>query len=715
MTSSSSSLSSSPSSSSSLSHSVPPFLERYFKDCLSLPDLYSLASLLRIGEREAERVVLKHRESVSGCKLRELLCTKEARELRVEILEILSRYAVTRVGREKIRTLTPTSDREELQRRFYDVRAGMELLQLLGDENIRRVRARLSKVELERVVISRARAPIIAVRDRETEQLVRNYYGDFITVEFVDSADTARELLSRGDCILLVGEQGREQEHEYDEPGIIPRGVDELSEPCKIYPEFVVRRYIARQGVIEALIEILEQFEAIRNSKLFSDANITVTATTGTGTATGTATAAIADLKAAASLIREAKAELEGGTEVAGSFDELLVRYEEEINSEAMRIMRRGGGGDEFRAYLENVLSQMADELMLRGDDRATLWESALEGIEAGAGADAGAGMPFEFAREKIASLRTRYNRDRAERCYYRLVELASQLERYEELVGRATEKLFYLDFLLAVALFSRDFELNIPVLIDGDRRGLGVEMGKNIFLKEEELKGGARVIPVSYSIGEVELGIFGATHHPVAILTGANSGGKTCLLNTLASSVILTELGLPVPAERAEIPLLPLYLYRRKMIKKTGSFEYSLRALSRIFMREGGKVVLIDELEALTEPGAMGRIMASILNNLPEDTLAVVITHLIHEILPHISMEKIRVDGIEPEGLDDSGEIIVDRQPIFNHIGSSMPELVIKKLLGRVRRAELRAVYEEIIRVLEEERAKVSSEMIRK
>ena len=211
--------------------------------------------------------------------------------------------------------------------------------------------------------------------------------------------------------------------------------------------------------------------------------------------------------------------------------------------------------------------------------------------------------------------------------------------------------------------------------------------------------------MPVSYAIGKTNAGIFGAAPHPVAILTGANSGGKTCLLVMLASSIILSELGLPLPAERAEIPLIPLYLYRRKMIKKTGSFEYSMRALSRIFMREGAKVVLIDELEALTEPGAMGRIMASILNNLPKDTQAVVITHLIHEILPHIRMEKVRVDGIESEGLDTAGSIIVDRQPRFNHIGSSTPELVIKKLLGKVRKEKLKAVYEEIITVLEKER----------
>jgi len=62
-------------------------------------------------------------------------------------------------------------------------------------------------------------------------------------------------------------------------------------------------------------------------------------------------------------------------------------------------------------------------------------------------------------------------------------------------------------------------------------------------------------------------------------------------------------------------------------------------------------------------------------------------------------------VDGIESEGLDAAGNIIVDRQPMFNHIGSSTPELVIAKLLGRVRKEELKKVYEEILKVLAKER----------
>jgi len=469
--------------SSYYSYSSPPFLERYLNDSLGLPDFYSLASLLRIQKREAERLVIKHKERAAGCRIRDLFCTKETRELRREILEMLSLYAVTRIGKEMILTLIPTQNREELQRRFTDIRAGIELVQLLGAENVKRVREMLSKAEIRGIGIFKA--PVVAVQDREIEQLIKANYGDFVTVEFLDSVEKAEELVNRENSILLIG--GRE--HEYDEPGIITKRIDDLSEPCEICPEFVVRSYVAKKSAIEVLIEILERFEAIKNSELFKDVPIT-------------------DLKAVLSLISVSEAEVkdkdrdkDNGAE---SFDEKILRYEEQINREAVRIMKTGGGAAEFRAYLDDILLQMADELMLKGEDSITLRESVLD-LEAGE-------LPFEFRRDKIGSLRLKYNRERGERSYYRLCELAKQLEQHREVVREGIKKLFYLDFMLATALFARDFELNPPELIDG---GLGLEMGKNIFLKAEELKGGEKVIPVSYSIGEVKLGIFGATPHP--------------------------------------------------------------------------------------------------------------------------------------------------------------------------------------------------------
>ena len=647
----------------------PQFLKPYLEDAIAIPDPEALSAILGIKRREAEKVVIRTKEDLAGYKARSVFCTKETRELEKELLNILSSYATTKNGKDRVLTLTPSLSREELQTRFKDVRESMKLEEQLGGAKIARVREIISGAAIEKMRFGQS--PLIAIRRRGIEAELKDFYGEFVHVEFLDSTDKARELLQKENLILLIGE-GDAEEGVLDEPGIINIDINNLSEPCEIYPEFVINSFVAKKQAIGAVITLLTEFATLKDSYLFKGIPVK-------------------DLEDVLGLVE--RIEMENGKAEHG-FDEEIYRYEEELNKEAERIMRSGGGVEEFKGYLEEVLVNMVDALMLTGEDRDVLRECAYENLDSG--------LPFEFSRVPLQRLRQGYNRKKAERRYYKLSEFAKQLEQHRAQVSTAIEKIFYLDFMLAVMQFSRDFKLNMPELSE---EGLGVLMGRNIFLVDEELSGGEPVVPVSYSIGKTNLGIFGAAPHPVAILTGANSGGKTSLLIMLATSVILTELGLPVPAERAEIPLTPLYLYRRKMIKKTGSFEYSMRALSRIFMREGAKVVLIDELEALTEPGAMGRIMAAILNYMPKDTIAVVITHLIHELLPHISMEKVRVDGIESEGLDAAGNIIVDRQPMFSHIGSSTPELVIKKLLGRVRKEELKTVYEEIIKVLEVER----------
>jgi len=643
---------------------IPQFMNPYLKDAVEFPDLDTLSSILVINRAEAERIVKRANEASAGYKVRDVFCTKETREVEKEILQILASYTTTKNGRDMVLTLTPSRDSAELQRRFRDVEESAKLQVLLGDAQIARMRELISDVEIAKT--SFGKAPLVVSRGTGIGAEIKRIYGEFAHVDLVNSTDKAKELLQKNDNILLVSEE------EVEEPGIVNITIDSLSDPCEIYPEFVVNSFIAKKNLIGAIINLLREFEVLKDSYLFKGIQVD-------------------DLETVLAVIEKVESVRSRGET---NFDDVIYRREEELNKEANRIMRSGGGVDEFKGYLEEVLVSMADELLLPNKDRNVLWESAYANLERG--------LPFEFSRETIAQLRHRYDRKLGERRYYTLRESAKQLERHREAVSHAIKRLFHFDFMLAVLQFSSDFQLNIPAICED---GFGVIAGRNLFLVSEELSGSENVVPVSYSIGQADLGIFGATPLPVAILTGANSGGKTCLLIMLASSIILTELGLPAPAERAEIPLMPLYFYRRKMIKKTGSFEYSMRALSRIFMREGPKVVLIDELEALTEPGAMGRIMASILNNMPKDTLAVVITHLIHEILPHISMEKVRVDGIESEGLDAAGNIIVDRQPMFSHIGSSTPELVIKKLLGKVRKEELRSVYEEIITVLEKER----------
>ena len=108
-----------------------------------------------------------------------------------------------------------------------------------------------------------------------------------------------------------------------------------------------------------------------------------------------------------------------------------------------------------------------------------------------------------------------------------------------------------------------------------------------------------------------------------------------------------------------------------------------------------------MDEFEALTEPGALGRIVASILNDLPTGSLTLFVTHLAREILPHLKTP-IRIDGIEAKGIDDQGNLVVDRQPVFNHMGTSTPHFIISRLSKRAKNKRLQKAYQNMIALLE-------------
>jgi len=111
-----------------------------------------------------------------------------------------------------------------------------------------------------------------------------------------------------------------------------------------------------------------------------------------------------------------------------------------------------------------------------------------------------------------------------------------------------------------------------------------------------------------------------------------------------------------------------------------------------------------MDEFEALTEPGAAGRILASIVNHIaPTSSLLLLVTHLSRETLPHIRF-RIRVDGIQASGLNEMGELQVERQPRFDQVGSSTPQLVIMKLIkSKKRGARENDVYRNMLHLLGE------------
>ena len=298
---------------------------------------------------------------------------------------------------------------------------------------------------------------------------------------------------------------------------------------------------------------------------------------------------------------------------------------------------------------------------------------------------------PVTVPPERVEMLREELERELKVELYLKSREVLERimplLPRLKEELGRVHE----LDFLLAVRNFAEGF--SFPELWEG---GMAFVNGRHIFIENPQ--------PVSYVVGKRPEGFdaFGVENvgdERVVILTGANSGGKTSLLELMTQIAVLAHMGLPVPAERAWVePLDELFFFRRKRSAYgAGAFETALRSFVRALKGSGRKLILIDEFEAITEPGAAVKIIGELLKIAHEKGFYVVIvSHLGEDLRKELPFA--RVDGIEARGLDERLNLIVDRQPVFGKLGRSTPELIVESL-ARKKHGKEREIFERVLR----------------
>ena len=181
-----------------------------------------------------------------------------------------------------------------------------------------------------------------------------------------------------------------------------------------------------------------------------------------------------------------------------------------------------------------------------------------------------------------------------------------------------------------------------------------------------------------------------------IALLTGANSGGKTTLLETLTQISIMAQMGLPVSADSAEIKLFDeIYHFSKKRSLDAGAFESFLNVFIPIVTTDSEKLVLLDELEGITELDAAVKIISTFIDMIKEsNSYGVIVTHMARELMNYTD---IRVDGIEAKGLDENYNLIVDRTPKMNFLAKSTPELILKRIYEKSD-DDLKAVYARIL-----------------
>ncbi|WEU39763.1 MAG: hypothetical protein OdinLCB4_004595 [Candidatus Odinarchaeum yellowstonii] len=311
--------------------------------------------------------------------------------------------------------------------------------------------------------------------------------------------------------------------------------------------------------------------------------------------------------------------------------------------------------------------------------------------------------LPLEANRRKISELESNLRAKLNSKKYKLLKNISKKLEKHFSTMSRLIAYVQEFDFFLGLGEFALKYGLN-PPSITTESTGIGFEKGVNLFLKDQELKGRLKVEPIDYNIGSTPLS--GDHEEHIIILTGANSGGKSMCIELIAQTSILTQMGLLTPAQIAYTSLfdeIHFFAKTRGMLT-AGALEESLKKFAKITSSNVSKLVLFDEVEAMTESGAAAKILAAVLDMLSENpkTCAVMVTHLGGEIIK-LAKSAVRVDGIEAEGLDDKMNLIVNRKPRYNYLARSTPELIVERLF-RLAKGDERKVYERILREFSKE-----------
>jgi DNA mismatch repair protein MutS2 len=322
--------------------------------------------------------------------------------------------------------------------------------------------------------------------------------------------------------------------------------------------------------------------------------------------------------------------------------------------------------------------------------------ESGLPSAEVRTAVPDGAADASSFVTEALRALATDLRTRVDERETAVADELRGTVEEARPELDRAVEVVDDLAFDVSLARFTVAYDLTRPTLVESD--ALAAEGARNLDL----LDAGVDVQPVDYAVGDHGLDV--PTDDRVAVLTGANSGGKTTVLETLCQVQLLALMGLPVPADAAEVGVVDSVVFHRRHASfNAGVLESTLRSVVPPLTRDGRTLMLVDEFEAITEPGRAADLLHGLVTfTVEKEALGAFVTHLAEDLEP--LPDAARVDGIFAEGLTADLELEVDYQPRFGELGKSTPEFIVSRLVAEAGDRAERAGYEHLAAAIGEE-----------
>jgi DNA mismatch repair protein MutS2 len=177
------------------------------------------------------------------------------------------------------------------------------------------------------------------------------------------------------------------------------------------------------------------------------------------------------------------------------------------------------------------------------------------------------------------------------------LAELTDRVRAESGPLRAAAEKLAHLDSIFARARFAREYDCVIPEFSSGNT--LRLDAARNPVLEATLRPQGRKTVPTTLALGGDET---------VLVISGPNTGGKTVALKTVGLAALSAQSGIPVAADRAELPVFDRVLAdigdEQSIAADLSTFSaHMLNLKSMLDQATDRSLILVDEMGTGTAP----------------------------------------------------------------------------------------------------------------
>lgn len=602
-------------------------------------DLEKLIVIEGISQKKAVEIM----NQLLNNPAQEFLKNERAIQLYEEVIQKIVSYSNTKYSKNRILLLSPSKDKNTIENRVSFVMNSKEKVSKLPITQLRNLMKNLHIPNNVRPDYDPSKA-ILVESDEDNEYLTDLGLNQYYPIINASSSSMLEEEIRSYELIYYVYTEGFIDVGEMNNSIMISKEASEH----EIVPELILDYFNVNSDLFSRVAEI---------RKILNEKSV---------------------LNDIGPILEEVNSLKKRDVDIESIVNNVKLSLDDEIK---IAIKKVDLGGDEVLDLLNNSMppkiEKIFDEIINKGKLR----------IKEETGLDFDPFLrqyPLELDEVELERVKLTQNSQKENDLFDKKITVANYLANIKNSTIEEVKETLEFDYEFTLGNFAYEYDL-MPAKLGNDfslKKAINLELG---------LEKGDHVQRIDYNLKNPE---------NVVLLTGANSGGKTTLLETIAQISIMAQMGLPVCAKEAEIKLLDeIYYFSKKRSLDAGAFESFLNVFIPIVTTDSEKLVLLDELEGITEIDAAVKIISSFIEMIKDsNSYAIIVTHMAKELMEYAN---VRVDGIEAKGLDENYNLIVDRTPKMDCLARSTPEFILKRIYENSE-GRLKEVYEEVLKKFE-------------